>query len=543
MTPPGTGDINLLIVVQAVDTGGTLHDVSVREVRKGSTGLSGSFLINYFSLSGPRKVSFEESSSRLMMKLREMSTIGYVYVTRDCYPNCSSGGWGAVATPMSPGIIGGYQWTIHFLKNPGISYGQTFPNGSGNIAPPTIDSSQLAGTGANAESTTLVEGSIPLTGAFQLDISDEMSEPMPYNTDSITIEQSLHDLRNTGRVSVRSGHRAMKLIEGITAAARKDASILEIRGGDLREHLAPGDKFRVGGAVNTSIQGELDGADGAELIGLATLYKGSPLIFNSELSVSGIAIGENVRIGGEMYKIVRNGIEVQQLTVHRVSGHPDAYFYQLKAKVGGFSDTTPCLMFDASAEDVESALNSLSVTGINGVVVTQSEGTTGIPGNAHLYRIYFQGTTVLGNVNKLVVEDCVSGLPPGIDGSNSHYDVRTLVHGGVLEHQQIALSSDSGTTIPVPAFQVTISDSLLNSVSTPCIEWESPTLDLNYGLSASLPEIVSTVVPVTTIHLSSDLYDIEVSDFIEGAVIIGDNVKLGVDCSGIVTSLGNDGKQ
>ena len=45
MTPPGTGDINLLIVVQAVDTGGTLHDVSVREVRKGSTGLSGSFLI------------------------------------------------------------------------------------------------------------------------------------------------------------------------------------------------------------------------------------------------------------------------------------------------------------------------------------------------------------------------------------------------------------------------------------------------------------------------------------------------------------------
>eukprot|EP00957_Ditylum_brightwellii_P058354 4424428-Ditylum_brightwellii.AAC.1 len=133
----------------------------------------------------------------------------------------------------------------------------------------------------------------------------------------------------------------------------------------------------------------------------------------------------------------------------------------------GVFETTSCLRFDATASQVEAALNDLMLIGPYGSFVTKSERTTGFTGMAHIYNIYFVGTSVLGDFDQIVAEDCITGVPSGIDSTNSGVNVRTLVQGGNTEHQRISLSSDSGTTDFVPAFQLTITDSNSNSVTTP----------------------------------------------------------------------------
>uniref|UniRef100_A0A7S4I964 Fibronectin type-III domain-containing protein n=1 Tax=Odontella aurita TaxID=265563 RepID=A0A7S4I964_9STRA len=540
-TPPGTGDIDMLRVVQGPDSSGFTNPVFVNEVQKGSTGLAGSFTIDYFSSTGAREVSFDETPERLMMKLGEMSTVGHVWATRDCYPSCSSGGWGSVAVPESSGIRGGYEWRLHFLANPGTTDGFTFPNGSGNISPPSIDSAHLVGTDATAESTALTEGTTPLTGAFTIFVSGKETLPIPYNSDPVTIEQSLGDLSNTGRMSARSGLCTKKPIEGITVSASKDGNILQVTQGDLRQHLAPGDSFRVGGSHESNEQGEINGADGALFHGLATLHKGSPVLSDTAPSMPLISVGEDVRLGGNVFTIQRNGLEVQQLSVHRASGISDNNFYQLKLTiVGGTTESTGCLTFDATASEVQNTLNGISAVGADGVSVTKTQGTSGVHGDAHVYKIYFNA---VADMNELVAEDCVSGLPGGVDASNSHAKIRTLIQGGSVDHQRVKLSADSGTTSSVDAFRLTITDATsATSVSTPCIEWGASTLDLNTVLSGAFADETLNVGPATVVHLPDALYDVEVSGFAEGTIVVGDMVNPGGNCLGIVNSVASSGK-
>ncbi len=64
----------------------------MHEFTKGSTGLAGTFALDYQSSGGPRTMSFEESPQPMMRKLEEMSTIGAVFVTRESYHEQDSNG-------------------------------------------------------------------------------------------------------------------------------------------------------------------------------------------------------------------------------------------------------------------------------------------------------------------------------------------------------------------------------------------------------------------------------------------------------------------
>ena len=198
-TPPGSGDVYTLSVLQETDTTGYVNNVALYEVIKGSVGLSGSFSIDYGAPFGQRTVSATESDSRLESKLNEMSTIGVVHVKRECFPSCSEGGWGSVA---ANGSRGGYKWKIFFTMNPGISNAFSFPLGSGNINIPNIDFTNLLGEDVIMNIGAHVDGSLPLFGSFLLSFGNETTTPIPYNSDAVTFEQSLTDLSNAGLVKV-----------------------------------------------------------------------------------------------------------------------------------------------------------------------------------------------------------------------------------------------------------------------------------------------------------------------------------------------------
>ena len=547
-TPPGAGDVPLLRAVQAADTGGTPNVPIVNEIQKGSSGLSGSFLMDYFSSSGPRQIAYDESASRFAAKLSEMSTIGTVHVTRDCFPDCSSGGWGNVPVSGATASRGGLEWKIYFLDNPGIYNGFTFPPGSGSIDSPSIDTGALGGMSVLVESANVAEGLLPLTGTFHLEIDGEQTVPIPYAADSITIEQSLFDLSNTGRISVQTRDAATKAIPNVLVSVDQDASILRLESGsdDLRTHLAPGDRFRVGGGSGSGGGGGSGESDGAVEIGSAQLTASSPIAHVSTSSSSSQPnVGEHVRVRGNVYGIVRNSIEVQSIAVARAQDilvATDDYFYQIEATIGDLSETTSCLKFDASAVDVQQVLEGLSFFQEGDVIVSRSDSTTGSLGDAHLYRIYFVGDSLLalGDLPEIVVAACPLGLPAGVDATNSHATANTIVDGGGVEHQRITLAADSGITATVPAYQITIyDDDFSSSVTSPCIEWGASSLDLASVLDGAFSRPVFTVgaggiAAFDDGNGTPNLYRVEASSFVQGSILMGDRVSVGDSCRGQV---------
>ena len=530
--PSGSGNIASIVIDQDPDTSGRAPSTEIIEVARGSDGLSGTFEVNYQGSSGSRTFSFDESSERMQRKLEEMSTVGRTFVTRDCYPDCTSGGWGGNA--VSPDTVGGYQWKIFFLTNPGNDHGFTFPPGSGVVNAPDIDHSLLGGEDAAITTSYVSSGGTPLTGSFRLIINGNDSGAIPYNIDSAGLQQTINDLQAVGHVSVESDLQFNFLIPQIRATVATDGSVA-YTSGDLREHIAPGASFRIGGSNEF---------DGAELIGSAEVIEITPFLSNVQLASSrrNLFVGEQVRIGSDIFTIVKNGIEVQQLTVHRSNDVEDGEAYQLSVTIDSISQVTSCLDFDASADTVAAALNSLPVLGdYGGVLVTKSEGTSGYIGNAHFYKIYFNGEQLLGDVEEIEPQHCSSGIPSGMDSTNSHFHVRTLVQGGKTEHQRISLSSDTGTTNDTPSFQLTITDLSENSWTSPCFKWGIDLLDL-----ASVIDETAFSTAILTVsyveEVESGQYYVEASTFLEGIVMIGDLINPGKSCMGHVLSIGQNGR-
>ena len=98
-------------------------------------------------------------------------------------------------------------------------------------------------------------------------------------------------------------------------------------------------------------------------------------------SLNRLNIGERVRVKGQNYAIVRTGVEVQQLTVHRAESQENQSYFAITATINEINATTPCLQFNSSSNDIKSALNGLSIIVIGGVTVYESDYTRGIPGS------------------------------------------------------------------------------------------------------------------------------------------------------------------
>ena len=175
------------------------------------------------------------------------------------------------------------------------------------------------------------------------------------------------------------------------------------------------------------------------------------------------------------------------------------------------------------------------------LLVAKSEGSSGLTGNAHFYKIYFVGEQLHGDVDQIEPQHCSLGVPLGMDSTNSRFHIRTLIQGGKTEHQQVSLASDAGTTNDTPAFQLTISDSDANSWTSPCYSWGVQSLDLAAIIDTDAFSTAHLTVS-GVIDLSNSRYEIESLDFVEGVVVAGDLINPGKHCMGHVLSIEQDGK-
>ena len=260
-TPTGAGDVSLLSVAQ-----GSADTPIVIETQKGSTGLSGTFTLDYNDPGGSREVRFDEDVDRMRRKLEEMSTISDVFVEREEYPAADGGGWGGVA--VDDGTPGGYVWKVRFLTVPGAYNGKTFPAGTGNVDAIVPFASSLSGTSATVVTTTVTEGADEMSGGFVLSFADEATETLLYTADETAVEAVLEDLSNIGDVSVSFDPYTATRIGDATVNVGRDATFAEISSSsstDLRNFLSPGVVFRIGGD-DASAAGTLEGTNGEGLL-------------------------------------------------------------------------------------------------------------------------------------------------------------------------------------------------------------------------------------------------------------------------------------
>jgi len=533
MTPPGSGDINPLHVIQGLDSSGMKHPVVVSEVQKGSEGLSGSFEIDFFLSNGPRTVSFDESPVRLKCKLEEMG-LRRVHITRDCYPSCFSGGWGSYAVAKE-GEFGGYEWKIYFLQNWGNLNGTSFPSGSGNLNPLQLSFGLLNGFEASVKLNVISDGSKPLGGDFRIKINGQQTKSIPYGSSSSLLEESLNYLSNIGDVKVYPMTYAMQKIPGITLGLQRNGNWAKVTGGDLRNHLAPGDMFRLGNGDIEARAAKSSFPDGSVMIATGDFMKGSPIVNNPSVLDSLPYAGEKIRIGAKQYTVQRDGIEIQLLSVHAKDDTSYNSMYQIFASVQGYNGTTQCLSFNSTDIEVQEALNELPFIGKDGVVVVKVDQPDI---TFQIFKVYFEGSAVLGDMDQLQIEECFTY---NMSESNFHFATRTLHQGGNVEHQRVKLASDSGFLRNIAAFRVSILDEYFN-FSTPCLKWGVSSLGISSILHNNYLIDSGVVIGAKGIEaLANNLYELEVSHIAFEYFIVGDSINAGGKCSGKVESVTKEG--
>ncbi|CAM9932498.1 unnamed protein product, partial [Ectocarpus sp. 13 AM-2016] len=261
VTPTGAGDVEVLSVAQNL-TGLSEHATQpvVTETQQGSTGLSGTFALDYNDVGGSREVKFDEDADRMRRKLEEMSTISDVYIDLEKYPSSDSGGWGGTA--VEDGTAGGYVWKLRFLTVPGTYNGETFPAGTGNVDAIVPSISSLSGSSASVVTTTVTEGADEMGGGFALAFAGESTEKLLYTADETAVEAVFEDLSNVGDVSVSFDPYTPTRIANTTVTVARDSSTAVVTSTrDLRNFLSPGVVIRIGGE-DASAGGTLVGTNG-----------------------------------------------------------------------------------------------------------------------------------------------------------------------------------------------------------------------------------------------------------------------------------------
>lgn len=256
------------------------------------------------------------------MKLEEFSTVHDVDVRRILYPSTTTGGWGANA--VEDGTVGGYEWQIRFLRNPGSFEGRTFPPGSGNVEAIAVDAGNtLLGTGVSVETKRQNDGLEPITGSFVIGAGKcgtnscvRTTPELPYYASSVSLDQNLESLDTIGKVSVTQQFVTGRKLEGFKAYVGRDGSrarIVPTTG--IRQHIAHGDYIRIGGlGINNFLDinnfQTLAGSNGDSLVGTVNVDIGSPVVKTSTIDAAfpnGLAVGETVRIGGHIHTLQRTG--------------------------------------------------------------------------------------------------------------------------------------------------------------------------------------------------------------------------------------------
>lgn len=484
-TPPGAGN---LPVIDAAFTANSvslasLFRVTVTRVTPGSTGLSGSFLVDFHSTIGLRQIQFDEDEARFQRKLNEMNTIGRVIVKKIKYPSkdtgCTdpscSGGWDDLPVDV-PGTRGGYRWRIRFLKVTGEFGGLTFPSGSGNVGPLTVSLSALQGNQKAIDVTTNMAGSSPLLGGFSLNAMSKATPVLPYSSSADSIKQGIESMSVFGEVDVTREYLAMQKIPDATATLSKDGLSATIAGvDDIRLFLAPGDIVRFGPASSANLIGTNGDSPITSVLATSTVTTSalSPIVRAADPSVTKLLYPNmQLRIDGLVYDVQRSGREVQTVEVTFLTASWDPAeirtFFKLQLSHGGASQTTTCLRFNEGYGEVEDALNAklqlLDPNAQVGDIKVTRAGPIDTDGGArrgYVYSIYFVGDSVAGDVATLVA---TTGCTPIAD---AQVKVKTVTHGGAIGHQRISLATDSGQVVDSQGYFLLKRDAL----TTPCLPW------------------------------------------------------------------------
>jgi hypothetical protein len=487
-TPPGAGDIKPIIASPGV-TGKLINGASIDfaattiETQKGSTGLGGSFTVDYVSPGGPRSVSFQETAARLENKLDEMTTIADVSVIREMYPSATSGGWGE--SRANDGDEGGYVWKVRFLRNTGTYAGMTFPPGSGDVNSITVNTAGMIGTGMMVKVSQITAGSSPLSGTFTLGMLDKTSRAMDHSVDSVVLKQELDAIRAIEDVSTtREDRTGLKLVDGTKVAevtVRRDQGYATVSNVAITRHLSPGDLVRIGGGNSDGAAGSTDlaGTNGDTSVGSVSVTPASPLMTTSTDLSSVLTAGQQLRVSGDAYTLSRTGVEVQTITVSsssEIATSASSAMYQLSILHNGkLHEPTACLEYHSTAAEVETAINA--VLGANSVVVSRKRLTVG---HGYVYKVYFEG--VNGNVNELkatttsnnygagILNAKPSGCTPVDAVPGGAVAVATVIEGGRVEVQKLTLAVDNGNVSVSNYFKLQYTSGATTE-STSCIKW------------------------------------------------------------------------
>jgi hypothetical protein len=358
---------------------------------------------------GPRTVSFEETADRMEKKLEEMTTIGNVEVRRYMYPSSTSGGWGKQQS--SDDTYGGYEWRIRFLENPGSTDGLTYPPGSGDVdGISTTYSGTLNGNSAKT-TTEMIDGSYPISGEFTVKYAGYQTDYLDSDAMYTEVETRLEELAIIGDVTIEDRSYLMDLIPGVTATVHRDRKSIELiydtdvfEHVDLMNYMVEGNMIRIGGGVYAE-NSTTYSYTGASYLDEMVVYSGSPIFeTSSDLSSDPIILpGQSIEIGSNDYEIRKTGVEVQQLVISCAQGviSCSQAEFALSFVHNLVEETTSCLSFNASIVDLQEALEGFSTITEGDLMITK-EGT-GNQTEPFIFKIYFHGTSVFGNVAPLTV--------------------------------------------------------------------------------------------------------------------------------------------
>ena len=235
----------------------------------------------------------------------------------------------------------------------GTKDGYSFPPGTGNIDPLTVDYSNILGTSATVSSVLYTDGSAPIDGTYTVTLDGVTSDPIEYDQSAIETKYLIESMSNVGTVTTSTQYRYMEEIPGVYATVDRDSNVAYItyasndteRPTDIRQFLAPGDTFRIGGGDNNMDPTNQASIDGATLVDSASVDPGSP-VFTVSGSAATVLPGETVRVGADDYSVLRTGVEVQVISISCESG---------EGNCGGFA-----LTFDLKSKDRDSDLAWLS---------------------------------------------------------------------------------------------------------------------------------------------------------------------------------------
>ena len=505
-TPPGSGNIASLTIVQDMAADGQTYSPVVYESAQGSEGITGYFTVDLHDPIGPRKVWYNQNALSLERKLNELTTIGLVHVDKYQFPNSTTGGWGAVA--VDGDTKGGYEWKIRFTRNPGNFNGNTFPPGSGNIDPLTVSytaDNTLFGANVEVQTVPYVDGSVPIDGTFTLSLDDHVTDPISYAQQPIEAKYLLESLPNVGVVSTTGGLRMMQPIPGIFASASKDSQTLFIeydtanteQPADIRQMIASGDVLRFGGLDAATLgASNPQGVDGGPVFGTVVATPQSPILQINTPAVPIIYPGEQLRIGADNYKVLKTGSEVQVLSVtctEKTDAVSTCFSSALTWQHNGVTATTSTITRFTTAAQLQASFDRMPMVDFGDVVVTRSADATNVQ---IVFSIYFQGDSVKGDVNQLAA---VNPSP------FCAWTIMTMISGGFTEVQRIRVNVESGY-ISGPLFRLTTSDPRLDSstsrMSTLCFDYGASAMTIQNALNAlpvvSSEEISGYIIPAQT---------------------------------------------